>query len=145
MSSNPNAFLANVRITLTLVALILMFTVLMSPSELLHFYSLLVKSDSYRTFEVATHVTNILQALNFAFHFVLYCVVNVTFRRTIIFAFYVLLQKCGFSQKEVPHFTAMSKMNASRNSVAGNAFNSKKGIKYCPKKANESYVRGTHV
>ena len=109
----PSGKDTNARITLTLIVLILMFTVLVSPSEVLHFYSELVVRGSYRTFEVAMHVTNILQALNFAFHFVLYCAVNVTFRRTLICAFYHTLRKLGLTQKPPPNFTAMSRKNLS--------------------------------
>ena len=69
------------RITMTLIALIVMYILLVSPSEILHFISDIVDTKKYRDFELAVIFTNVLQAVNFAFHFVLYCTVNVTFRR----------------------------------------------------------------
>ena len=80
---NINARRSNRRITLTLVALVLMFMLLVSPSELLHF-CMDVSPAGFRAFEIGILITNVLQAINFAFHFVLYCAVNVTFRRTLV-------------------------------------------------------------
>ena len=73
-----------VRITTTLIALIVAFVLLVVPSDILHFYSDVIEAKAYLAFEVAVVVTNILQAINFAFHFLLYCAVNVTFRRTLV-------------------------------------------------------------
>ncbi len=92
-SNAPSGRDSNLRITLTLIALILMFLVLVSPAEILHFYEDVVEKNSFPSFWMATIGTNILQAVNFAFHFVLYCAVNVTFRRTIINGAYILLSK----------------------------------------------------
>jgi len=85
------------RITPTLIALIVLFTLLVTPSHLLVFVALTTgRNDagvvmatgrsaaglaSYRTFEAATHVTNFLLLTNFAVNFVLYLVVNADFRR----------------------------------------------------------------
>lgn len=80
---------SNRRITMTLIALVLMFMILVSPSELLHFCIHL--GIPFEVIEVGVLVTNVLQAINFAFHFVLYCAVNVTFRRTLMTFFYVAL------------------------------------------------------
>ena len=71
------------RITLTLIVLVLMFIFLVSPSEIAHFY-LYVKPDSFPTLEIAIIITNLLQVINFAFTFVLYSAVNVTFRRAFL-------------------------------------------------------------
>ena len=70
------------RITVTLVALVMMFMITVSPSEVLHFY-IEVVPESVFTMELFLTLGNLLQAVNFAFHFVLYCAVNVTFRSTI--------------------------------------------------------------
>ena len=72
------------RITLTLVAVILSCMILVSPSEILYFYSEMMDAESYESFEVALTLANVLQAINVSFHFVLYCTVNATFRRTIV-------------------------------------------------------------
>lgn len=74
------------RITPTLIALIVLFTLLVTPSHLLVFVALTTGRSaaglaSYRTFEAATHVTNFLLLTNFAVNFVLYLVVNADFRR----------------------------------------------------------------
>ena len=79
-TSNKNS---SNRITLTLIALVLMFMLLVSPSELLHFW-LQLTHDSFPAFEMSMLFANVLQVINFALHFVLYCVVNVTFRRTLL-------------------------------------------------------------
>ena len=98
--SAPSGRDANLRITSTLVALIVMFLILVSPSELLHFYKEVVQPDKYwAVIEMALTCTNLLQALNFAFHFVLYCAVNVTFRRTMVNVFYMLLGKVRRNSK----------------------------------------------
>jgi len=70
------------RITPTLIGLIVLFLVLVGPSEVLSFFRDHVSIDGYKLFDVATVVTNFLQLINFAVNFVLYCVVNAQFRRT---------------------------------------------------------------
>ena len=80
------------RITVTLVALVIMFIILVSPSELLHFY-IDVVPESYTTMEIFLTLGNVLQAVNFSFHFVLYCAVNVSFRRAIITIVCVIMAK----------------------------------------------------
>ena len=70
------------RISPTLVAIVCMYIVLISPSEVLHFYYYTVDGDDVEVFNMAIVVTNVLQTLNFAFNFVLYCIVNVHFRQT---------------------------------------------------------------
>ena len=84
------------RITATLIALIIAFILLVSPSEILHFYRDVIKAKTFLAFETAVIMTNILQATNFAFHFILYCAVNVTFRRTLVIVFQ---KKCRFERR----------------------------------------------
>lgn len=68
------------RLTLTLVIIVLMLLLLVTPSEVLRLL------NPYKLWSKQAHtivsVTNILQALNFAFNFVLYCVVSASFRHT---------------------------------------------------------------
>ena len=98
--SAPSGRDANVRITSTLVALIAMFLVLVSPSELIHFYSdVRYSRTSYPAIEMGILYTNLLQSMNFAFHFVLYCAVNVTFRRTIVKLFQAAMRKLRRDKK----------------------------------------------
>lgn len=70
------------RITPTMVAIVCMFLVLVTPSEILHFYYYTISHHSVELFSVAIALTNVLQTINFAFSFVLYCVVNVHFWET---------------------------------------------------------------
>lgn len=87
-----------VKITLTLVFLILSFIILVSPSEILHFYADVVQPATYAAFELAVLCTNILQALNFAFHFMLYCAVNASFRKAVV---QVFMSKCRCQTQEI--------------------------------------------
>lgn len=74
------------RITPTLVALILMFIALVGPSGVLSFLRIYVLEPEapgslYYLYMTAVDVTNLLVLVNFAVNFILYCVVNVHFRR----------------------------------------------------------------
>ncbi|XP_069112568.1 thyrotropin-releasing hormone receptor-like [Argopecten irradians] len=73
-------------VTATLVAVVVLFLILVSPSEVLKFtYSKLNegKDGPKYTSKMITYVTNFMQALNFSFNFVLYCAVNKSFRDTL--------------------------------------------------------------
>ena len=96
-----------VRITLTLVFLILSFIMLASPSEILHFYADVVHADTYESFEMAIVCTNILQATNFAFHFLLYCAVNSSFRRAVVQVF--LTRRSCCKKNRTPQKTPLVK------------------------------------
>ena len=95
----PSSREGNTRITSTLVCLIAMFIVLVSPSELLHFYLDVAQPEAYATTEIAILAVNLLQTVNFSFHFVLYCAVNATFRRTIVNGYYLLVVKIRRNHK----------------------------------------------
>ena len=73
------------RITLLLVVLVVMFVVLVFPSELMDFFSETIKQDAEKTetFMVVRGFANVLQVFNFAVNFVLYCIMNVHFRSTL--------------------------------------------------------------
>ena len=103
------------RITRTLIVLIAMSILLVSPSELLHFIHELFDKESYRNFEVAIVFTNVLQAINFAFHFALYCAVNVTFRRLVLKNIYMVLNVVRGSSDRA----TLSRGNFSRQSACG--------------------------
>ncbi len=70
------------RITPTLITIIVMFIILVTPSELLNLITLISGGDQHHT-SFAIQVTNILHTINFSVNFVLYCVVNVHFRDTL--------------------------------------------------------------
>ena len=104
-----------VRITTTLIALIVAFVLLVVPSDILHFYSDVIKAKTYLTFEVAVIITNILQAINFAFHFLLYCAVNVTFRRSLV-ALFTKLSQCKGKHSSDQNSMSMDKPFYDQNS-----------------------------
>ena len=75
------------RITPTVIGLIVMFTLLVGPSEIIALFRQYIftgnrTAASYDAYQSAIVITNFLLLVNFAVNFVLYCVVNVQFRRT---------------------------------------------------------------
>ena len=75
---------ANNRVTLTLIAIVVMFFVLVAPSEILKQIALLTGADlstnfTYQTIEITT---NFMQTINFSANFILYCIINASFRKT---------------------------------------------------------------
>lgn len=73
------------RLTPTLIAVVGAFLALVAPSELVHHVGRhsdeLVRRHA-ELYDVVLAVANLLQTVDFAFNFVLYCVVNVQFRDT---------------------------------------------------------------
>ena len=71
----------NHRVTLTLVVIVVMFFVLVCPAEILKYI------NPFKAWGVAGHVVasvaNVMQTLNFACNFALYCAVNRHFRQTL--------------------------------------------------------------
>jgi len=67
------------RVTPTLIALIVLFTILVTPSNIIAF--LRTTSGAYSTFETATQLANFFLLSNFAVNFILYLVINAEFRR----------------------------------------------------------------
>ena len=75
------------RITPTVIGLIVLFTLLVGPSEILSLFRQYILTGhkteaSYDAYQSAIVVTNFLLLVNFSVNFVLYCIVNVQFRRT---------------------------------------------------------------
>ncbi|XP_074644392.1 FMRFamide receptor-like [Tubulanus polymorphus] len=74
------------RLTVTLIAIITLFCVLVSPSEIRGFISSMadIRKDysRYQSIITAGYVTNFALMINFSMNFVLYCAVNYTFRKT---------------------------------------------------------------
>ena len=67
------------RVTPTLIALIVLFTVFVTPSNVITFVK--TASGAYSTFETAARLANFFLLANFAVNFVLYLVINAEFRR----------------------------------------------------------------
>ena len=74
-------------ITVTLITIIVMFLLFVFPSELLDFLSEHLQDNKEKhkeLFLMFRCVTNLLQVSNFSFNVVLYCVINVHFRKTLV-------------------------------------------------------------
>ena len=70
-------------VTLTLTVIILFYIVLVLPAELLNFFRDLIVNQDSSSYNLAVTVCNTLQALNFAFNFCLYCIINANFRKAV--------------------------------------------------------------
>ena len=71
------------KITPTLIAIVVMFIILVMPSEVINFILFCVENPQNETISMMLLIFNIMHTLNFAINFVLYCVVNVHFRSTL--------------------------------------------------------------
>ena len=72
------------RISITLVAIVVMFFITVCPSEILHFVSDTVDlSNGQFQHERLLLITNLLQVVNFSANFALYCAVNSYFRKVL--------------------------------------------------------------
>ena len=80
------------RLTATLIAIVVFFLILVTPSEIRKFVYFIYKThrtpDQYSDLFMhiiitGATVTNFLQAVNFTVNFILYCIINVHFRNTI--------------------------------------------------------------
>ena len=69
-----------IRLTLTLVCIVAMFLLLVTPSELVNLYFYAARPSNTQLLRETTIVTNALQTANFSFNFILYLAVNSQFR-----------------------------------------------------------------
>lgn|SRR6218665_381898 len=72
-------------ITLTLTIIVILYAVLVSPAEICNIFTYLVHSQVTvgPVYNLVVAIANALQTVNFSFNFVLYCVINVSFRRIV--------------------------------------------------------------
>ncbi|XP_061166448.1 FMRFamide receptor-like [Saccostrea echinata] len=73
---------AHRRINITLVTIIIFFFILVAPSEITKFISLLNNDRGFR-YAMVSYITNTLQCINFSVNFVLYYVIIAPFRHTL--------------------------------------------------------------
>ena len=97
------------RITPTLITIVLLFIILVCPSEIFKFVKRVALHQGshpkqFFHLQTITHITNFMVAINFAINFVLYCAINVHFRK--IIKKFILCQ--GFSKPERREFTKTS-------------------------------------
>ena len=83
-SSNPS-----ITLTLTLSIIVVLYILMVTPAEITQFFKPLVrkqfreKTDVLVYYSLAAAICNNLQVLNFAVNFLLYCLINVHFRRVV--------------------------------------------------------------
>ena len=71
------------RITYTLIAIVVLFFICIFPSEVMQFYGERNKPEYKGAFRFMINFANLLQAINSSGNFVLYCLVNSYFRKTL--------------------------------------------------------------
>ena len=67
-------------ITLTLVVIMMAFLILVFPSEIMDLFADNITKSQTEAFLTARAFANVFQIINFAFNFILYCIINVQFR-----------------------------------------------------------------
>ena len=95
------------RITLTLIVIMMAFLILVFPSEIMDLLGDHINNSSSQTenFLTVRSFANVFQIINFAFNFVLYCVINVHFRG-------MLLQMLSCCRKWFPKTVAKFQRSA---------------------------------
>ena len=74
-------------LTITLVVIVLMFFILVAPSEfVIHAANLTNTNNTYTSMSVEA-VMNFMQSLNFSVNFILYCIISPYFRKTLKYIF----------------------------------------------------------
>ena len=77
-------------LTITLVAIVVMFFILVAPSETVLALKNAITMEK-ATGDAIEHILNLMQTINFSVNFILYCIISPYFRKTLK---YILL--CGF-------------------------------------------------
>ena len=101
-------------ITLTFVAIIIIYIILVTPSEIIGFLRKLIISNQNREerekYNLLVDIFNTLQAVNFSLNFIVYCIINRSFRQTVINTFKCLLHPGSYmAHKEgVSHYTSVT-------------------------------------
>ncbi len=106
-------------ITLTLIIIVILYFILVLPAEIINFLkkTQLLNVANMGSFNVGVAIVNTLQAINFSFNFVLYCAINVHFRRSILDMFCCCFRnKKAFSQRYVS-VTSVGSASATRNTA----------------------------
>ena len=85
------------RISLTLIIIVVMYLLLVLPAESMGFLHDVLNVETTTVFNLVAAAFNVCQALNFAMNFVLYCVINVHFRKTL-----VRICLCSYFSRRLP-------------------------------------------
>ncbi|ELT86996.1 hypothetical protein CAPTEDRAFT_190428 [Capitella teleta] len=70
-------------ITLTMIIIIIMYIMLVTPAETIHFLVYYLGGEQQTQYNFVVKVVNTLQAINFSFNVILYFTINVSFRRCV--------------------------------------------------------------
>lgn len=94
---NAGCLSAHRRINITLITIIILFFVLVAPSEIAKFISILSSKSTTKsyTYLLVSMITNTLQCINFSVNFVLYYIIIVPFRKTLHEFVCVLMSRRG--------------------------------------------------
>ena len=114
-----NAKPPGIHITSTLVAIVLAYLILVSPSEIVNFYYFNTKTDA-EIIGLVIVISNVLQTSNISLNFVLYCIVNSQFRDTVkslLRCSQLYSRKCRYSQSENIKLEPLHDMTASTHFV----------------------------
>lgn len=73
-------------ITLTFVAIIIIYIILVTPAEVIGFIRKLIitRVKEKQKYNMLVDILNVLQALNFSMNFVVYCIINKSFRNSVL-------------------------------------------------------------
>ena len=105
------------RISYTLIAIVLLFFICIFPSEIVLFYAEINRPAYKGTFRFMINFVNLLQAINSSGNFVLYCLVNGYFRKTLKQWCRCICGKCfRFRMKEETNSSLMDKWSSRRSS-----------------------------
>ena len=122
------------RITLTLVVIMMAFLILVFPSEIMDLFADHIKKSQTEIFLSIRAFTNVFQIINFAFNFVLYCVINVHFRG-------MLLQLLPCCHKYFPGVLAKFQRSVGRGSIYRTSFSSLSSGGSRKRRAGDIYLR----
>ena len=104
------------KITYTLIAIVMCFFAFTLPSEIVQFY-FEIKRPQYRgIYRIVMNAVNLMQVVNFSSNFVLYCVVNAYFRKTVRNCLRYFSKKV-FQQTNVEKSSKRFSMNTSATEV----------------------------
>jgi hypothetical protein len=111
-STGQRVSTANSRITLTLIVVVFMSLILVTPSEILRLcnpYDLWGKPG-----HIVASVANALQTVNFAFNFILYCPLDVHFRKVFM---HIVMGKCV--KRQTSYSTTDLVLNFNQSAFSG--------------------------
>ncbi|ELU07219.1 hypothetical protein CAPTEDRAFT_190142 [Capitella teleta] len=105
-------------ITLTFVAIIIIYIILVTPSEILGFLRKHILTNqtgsNKEKYNLIVDISNTLQAVNFSLNFIVYCIINTSFRNSIINVF-----RCIFRPRAKMNNKDMYTSMATNSTMAG--------------------------